>query len=137
MNALGATINPQYDQHLASLRQDYLARLSEKLQHIALGWEQVCHGEDRAAASENLARALHLLTGSAATFGCNAVADIARRFEALLKQAETVDWGDSELFFQQGASYWQWLNSAIALEEQLVLTVTDPAISCSIKGDVP
>lgn len=101
---------------LQALRQDYLRRLPEKLQAIAAGWDGVCGEPDRQAAIEALARTLHTLAGSAATFGCETVADIARRFEGLLKRSSAVQWGDAPLFFRQGAGYLQWLKEAAAVE---------------------
>lgn len=99
------------------LRLGYLERLPEKLQAIASIWERVRGNRERGSAEEELRRALHMLAGTAATFGCPGVADIARRFEGLLKEAAAVAWEGSALFYRQGTSYLQWLEEAAAMEQ--------------------
>lgn len=101
---------------LDALRQAYLERLPDKLRDIALNWERMCSSEDFESGLDDLIRSLHTLAGSAATFGCNAVSDIARRFEGLLKQAAGVDWQGGELFLRQGDAYLSWLADAAYVE---------------------
>lgn len=104
------------EQQLAWLRQEYVRRLPEQLLAVAADWQKLCHTDDCADAVKPLLRVLHSLTGSAATFGCNGVADIARRFESLLKHAAEVGWQSDALFVQQGDSYLSWLHSAAGIE---------------------
>lgn len=109
--------NEPMSAHLDALRLGYLERLPEKLQAVASGWERVCRNEARDDAEKELRRALHALVGTAGTFGCKSVADIARRFEWLLKEAAVAAWESGELFYRQGAAYLQWLEEAAAFEK--------------------
>ena len=71
---------------LNQLRQDYIDRLPDKLQTIAVCWQQLSAYWETDTA-DRLYRLVHTLTGSSATFGLTNLSETARQLEQLLQQS--------------------------------------------------
>lgn len=101
---------------IASLRRMFLERLPETIADLAGDWRCMRQSGTTESQCQELAKRVAVLAGSAATFRCDAVADIAHRFEALLRRAERAG---GSLFVRQGDAYVDWLATA-AVEEAAV-----------------
>lgn len=84
-----------FQERLQALREDYVAKLPERIDEIEREWQAIGSG-DVAEASQALYRKLHAVTGSAGTFGLTDLSRQARAIEHHLHNlASGVEWLDS------------------------------------------
>lgn len=101
---------------LACLQRTFRERLPGKIEELAGDWRCIRRNGATESQCQDLAKRVAVLAGSAATFRCHAVADIACRFEELLCRAERSGWAGSSLFVRQVDTYVEWLATAAAGE---------------------
>ncbi|MDH4134919.1 MAG: response regulator, partial [Gammaproteobacteria bacterium] len=76
-------------ERLATLQQDYILRLPDRLAGIDSIWRGLTGEAWEQESLRELHRSVHSLTGSGLTFGHQDISDAARAFESLLKDAIT------------------------------------------------
>ena len=77
-------VSAEFRTQLAVMRQNYLAQLPEKINHIHQIWVNYLESRLDKNLLLQLRTAVHNLAGSGATFGCGPVSDVAERLEMLL-----------------------------------------------------
>jgi hypothetical protein len=81
-------MNDRIDPYVA-----YQLQLLQEGQALRSLWERMSHGEP--GARERLARFLHRIHGTAGTYGCDRVSDLARGLHGLVRSGGTLDLDDS------------------------------------------
>ena len=71
---------------LLSLRINYIANLVSNVEALQRQWQVICSATGNLEASLGFQRQLHNMRGTAKTFGCPEIGEIASTIENLLKQ---------------------------------------------------
>lgn len=73
--------DPDVTARLEAVRQAYLADLPQRRARLVQGWERLQRDPQNGDSYTEFHREVHSLSGSAATFGCDGLSEIARAFE--------------------------------------------------------
>jgi PAS domain S-box-containing protein len=71
---------------LFALRQEYLARLEEKISQLKNHWEEICAASGKLDLYPDFQRQFHNMRGTAGTYGCPELSEVAAEIEILLIQ---------------------------------------------------
>lgn len=86
---------------LMFLRQDYIDNVQDKVKSIKDCWAKACTGTSASEEFFELTQQAHTLYGSAATFGLNALSEVAHKLEGLVKSLyENTDAPTAEQYAQ-------------------------------------
>jgi len=79
-------ISSEIQQKMLDLRVQYVSQLPNKVQTLQLQWIEICTAEGRLEVCPAFQRQIHNLRGTAGTYGCPEIGDIASEIETLLIQ---------------------------------------------------